>query len=142
MATAAHAQDTRAETGDRFGNAVVHGDFNGDGFRDLAMGVASEDIRNVPAPSIANAGALEVIYGSLYGLSATNRQFWQQGGAGVVADVAEPEDAFGNALAAGDFNNDGYDDLAIGVADEDVRDVVDAGAVHVLYGSPTGLSVT
>jgi hypothetical protein len=62
-----------------------------DGFQDLAIGVAFENIRNVPAPSIINAGAVEVIYGTLYGLRATNRQFWQQGGAGV-ADVPEPEE--------------------------------------------------
>lgn len=37
-AAAASAQDMRAESGDRFGNAVVHGDFNGDGFQDLAIG--------------------------------------------------------------------------------------------------------
>ena len=140
-ATAAWAQDTRAESGDRFGNAVVHGDFNGDGFQDLAIGVPLEDIRNVPSPSIANAGAVEVIYGTLYGLRPTSRQFWQQGAAGV-ADAAEPEDGFGLALAAGDFNKDAYDDLAIGVPYEDIRDIVDAGAVHVLYGSPTGLSAT
>ena len=74
LASAALAQDTRAETGDRFGNAVVHGDFHGDGFRDLAIGVSLEDITNVPASSIANAGAVEVIYGTLYGLRAS--QFW------------------------------------------------------------------
>ena len=113
-AAAAWAQDTRAESGDRFGNAVVHGDFNGDGFEDLAIGVPLEDIRNVPSPSIANAGAVEVIYGTTYGLRATNRQFWQQGAAGV-ADAAEPEDGFGHALSAGDFNKDGYDDLAASI---------------------------
>jgi len=141
LATRAQAQDTRAESGDRFGNAVARGDFNGDGFQDLAVGVSSEDIRNVPAPSIANAGAVEVIYGSIYGLRATNRQFWQQGSAGLN-DAAEADDAFGQSLATGDFNQDGYDDLAIGVPYEDVRDIVDAGAVHVLYGSLTGLSAT
>jgi FG-GAP repeat len=141
LATGAQAQDTRAETGDRFGNAVAHGDFNGDGCQDLAIGVSFEDIRNVPAPSIANAGAVEVIYGTLSGLAATNRQFWQQGSAGLN-DAAEADDAFGQSLVTGDFNKDGYDDLAIGVPYEDVGDVVDAGAVHVVYGSRTGLSTT
>jgi FG-GAP repeat len=97
-AQGALAQDTRAETGDRFGNAVAHGDFNGDGFRDLAIGVSQEDIRNLPFPSIANAGAVEVIYGTLYGLRAENRQFWQQGSAGLN-DAAEAEDGFGQAIS-------------------------------------------
>jgi hypothetical protein len=39
-----------------------------------------------------------------------------------------------------DFNNDGADDLAVGVPGEDVGSVVDAGAVTVLYGSTGGLT--
>ena len=36
----------------------------------------------------------------------------------------------------GDFNGDGYADLAIGVVSEDIgNDIHDAGAVNVLYGS-------
>jgi hypothetical protein len=43
-----------------------------------------------------------------------------------------------NQPAQVDFNNDGFDDLAIGAAREDVGITVNAGAVNVLYGSPTG----
>ena len=32
----------------------------------------------------------------------------------------------------GDFNGDGYDDLAVGVPDEDLGSIVDAGAVNVI----------
>jgi len=40
-----------------------------------------------------------------------------------------------------DFNNDGADDLAVGVPGENVGGIVDAGSVNVLYGSTgTGLS--
>jgi hypothetical protein len=49
-------------------------------------------------------------------------------------------DEFGWSVAAGDFNGDGRDDLAIGVPGEDVSDVSDAGAVNVLYGSANGLT--
>jgi hypothetical protein len=42
-----------------------------------------------------------------------------------------------------DFNNDGADDLAIGVPLDNVGTVVGAGAVNVLYGSsPGGLTGT
>jgi hypothetical protein len=51
-------------------------------------------------------------------------------------------DAFGSALAAGDFDGDGFDDLTVGVPDEDIGVSVDAGAVNVLYGSAAGLSST
>ena len=45
---------------------------------------------------------------------------------------------FGAALAAGDFDGDGRDDLAVGVPGESVGAVDDAGAVNVLYGTASG----
>ena len=42
--------------------------------------------------------------------------FQENGG----AHVNEASDHFGRALAAGDFNGDGYADLAVGVPLEDV----------------------
>jgi FG-GAP repeat len=41
---------------------------------------------------------------------------------------------------AGDFNNDGFADLAVGTTGEDVGTVSGAGAVNVLYGSAGGLT--
>ena len=38
-----------------------------------------------------------------------------------------------------DFNGDGYADLAIGVPEEDLDLVNDAGAFHVIFGTGTGL---
>lgn len=58
-----------------------------------------------------------------------------------ISDASEACDSFGGALAAGDFNNDGHTDLAIGVPDEDIGPDVDARAVNIIYGPPSGLSV-
>jgi hypothetical protein len=140
---AVHAQfgDSGAETYDGFGRVLAHGDFNNDGFQDLAVGVPSEDIGGGPGGAIGDAGAVEVIYGTASGLSAANRQFWRQGGAGVE-DGPEISDQFGWSLAVGDFNGDGYDDLAIGVPLEGIGSIAQAGAVHVIHGSVTGLSTT
>jgi FG-GAP repeat protein len=41
-----------------------------------------------------------------------------------------------------DFNGDGFEDKAIGVPYEDIGPIVDAGAVHVIYGSAVGLNAT
>jgi FG-GAP repeat protein len=115
--------------------ASVHSDFNGDGFADLAIGVSAEDVG-----TIVDAGAVNVLYGSAAGVQATapDDQFWTQDSPGVQ-DQAETGDEFGAALAAADFNGDGYADLAIGVRTEDFGTVTNAGAVNVLYGSPCGL---
>jgi hypothetical protein len=117
------------------------GDFNGDGYHDLAIGVPYEDVGD-----INDAGGVEVIYGSSNGLNGdapVDDQFWTQGSPGMGASV-EANDRFGTALAWGDFNDDGDDDLAIGVPFENVKistgDYVDAGVVHVLYGSGGGLT--
>ena len=111
-------------------------DFNNDGFDDLALGVPGENVG-----SIANAGAVNVIYGSVAGLTAAGDQLWHQDSPGV-AGAAGDGDAFGATVVCGNFNVDQFDDLAIGVPGEDVGAQVDAGAVNVLYGSNAGLTAT
>jgi hypothetical protein len=124
-----------AEVGDQFGFALTGGDFNNDTFEDLAIGAPFEDVGTV-----FDAGAINVLYGSAGRLTATgNQQFFQ--GSGVVG-VAEASDFFGSALAAGDFNNDTFADVAVGAPFEDVGSALDAGAVNVLYGSAGRLTVT
>ena len=123
----------QAETGDQFGFAAAVGDFNADGFSDLAVGVPFESIG-----STASAGAVAILYGSLAaGLTSDGNQFWSQDSPGVL-DQAEAGDQFGSSVAVGDFNGDGFADLAVGVPGEDDH----RGAVNVLYGSSGGLSST
>src|SRR3982751_2479118 len=87
---------------------ATHSDFNGDGYSDLAIGVPFES-----DGSKIEAGAVNVIYGGVGGLSAMGNQFWSQDSAGVTGS-AHANDQFGSVLATGDFDGDGYSDLAIG----------------------------
>jgi hypothetical protein len=125
-----------AEPFDFFGNALAAGDFDNNGFIDLAIGVPGEDIG-----TIADAGAVNVLYGSASGLSASGGQFFSQNTPGVFGG-AETEDGFGSALGVGDFDNDGFADLAIGVPSEGLGTAARAGAVNVLYGSAARLTAT
>jgi disulfide bond formation protein DsbB len=125
-----------AEPDDHFGDSLAAGDYNGDGFADLAIGVDLEDIAGV-----VDAGVVNVIYGSAAGLTPTGNQLWAQDSPGIQ-DVAETSDGFGLWAAGGDFNGDGFDDLAAAAQFEDLGTITDAGAVNVIYGSAAGLTAT
>jgi hypothetical protein len=124
---------TTAESGDNFGKSFAVGDFNNDGFDDLAVGSPNEDIGN-----IRDAGLVSVFYGSKQGLKTTGVRLLQQNSSGIQG-TAEAGDQFGLSLAAGDFDNDGHDDLAIGAPYDSVSGNSNAGLVHVIYGSSGGL---
>jgi FG-GAP repeat len=116
-----------SEAGDRFGTALAKGDFDGDGVTDLAVGASGEGVSGAES-----AGVVSVHYGTEDGLS---------GAAGQVLFQGNPErfDLFGDAVAAGRFNNDAFDDLAVGAPGETVGGDPFAGAVTVFFGSAGGL---
>lgn len=124
-----------AEAGDHFGSALAVGDFNGDRFSDLAIGAPNEDVG-----STVNAGAINVIYGARGGLKAVGNQLFHQGLAGIVGGLGA-NNLYGAALAVGDFNADGFQDLAIGAPGQTVASVANAGGVNVLYGARTRLQI-
>ena len=126
-----------AETDDGFGEALAWGNFNGDGYDDLAIGVPGEDVDGV-----ANAGIVHILYGSASGLTASGDQLLRLDDPGMAGDL-HAGDAYGTVLVAGNFNGvagAGYDDLAVGMPWADVDGHSDAGRIHVMYGSATGLS--
>ena len=59
-------------------------------------------------------------------------------GSAAVPDTPEVGDGFGSNLEAAHFGRGAGRDLAVGVPGEDVKGVVDAGAVDVLYQPSTG----
>lgn len=121
-----------AEVGDDLGSSLAAGDFNADGFCDLAIGVPGED----DPTGIADVGIVHVLYGTPVGLMVgPGIPVIFQGGF-PWGELIEPGDRFGQSLAAGDLNGDGACDLAIGVPLEDHSGVVDAGMVNIAYGLP------
>ncbi|SEG76307.1 FG-GAP repeat-containing protein [Thermomonospora echinospora] len=122
--TAQNPAGARARTSRR-----VPGDINRDGRAELRTGAAGR-----PVNGLDNAGALAVTAGSPTGATGPATLYDQD--TPGIADVAEANDWFGYSHTGGDFNGDGYEDVAVGAPAEEGR----KGAVNVIYGSATGLT--
>ena len=113
-----------------FGLETAAGDFDGDGFADLAIGTFDWEQVNV-------------LYGSDAGLTTQRDQRWTSTTPGLVPGVpayGSQYTQFGGVLETGDFDGDGFADLALGIADEpDLSEAV--GHVRILYGSAAGLAI-
>jgi hypothetical protein len=117
------AGDSR--TGDQLGTDLVVGDFNGDGHRDLAVAAANRE---------RGVGAVFVWWGPFRSGDTRNLRDndadWTIVGPGTRA-------WFGSALAAGDLDADGVDDLVIAAARATTEAAGgDGGAVFVFRGGP------
>lgn len=112
---------------DHLGRALAKGDFNGDGFPDLAVGAEGVDVNG------NNSGAVYVFFGPVAGGGVRP--------AGLDADVTIVGETFGDrvgwSLSAGDFDGDGQDDLAIG-SDATGGSSFGAGAAYVVSGITIG----
>ncbi|OPG04748.1 hypothetical protein B1R27_23895 [Streptomyces sp. GKU 895] len=104
-------------------------DYNGDGIRDIAIADPEATVGGK-----ARAGRIDVVYGGGKGTKRLDQDLAE------VPGAAEAGDQFGFSLASFDVNEDGCDDLAVGIPHEAIGTAADAGYVSVLYGSPTGLA--
>ncbi|WP_336113304.1 FG-GAP-like repeat-containing protein [Streptomyces sp. PTD9-10] len=107
-------------------------DFNGDGYRDLALGD-----RTATVAGKKEAGAVVVVWGTAHGPDPAKRSVITQN-TPSIAGAAETNDFFGAKVTPADMNKDGYGDLVVTAPGED--DGAYRGTFTILWGSRSGLS--
>ncbi len=106
----------------QFGFSVASaGDVNGDGYSDVVVG----------SPFYGNYGRAFLYLGSASGLSSV--QNW------TVFSVQSFAELGTSVASAGDVNDDGYDDVIVGVPEADANGLESAGKALLYLGSSTGL---
>ena len=107
-------------------------DFNGDGVTDTVIADPDATVNGVK-----NAGLVRVVLGGGKGVSEIS-----QATTGMNA-TPEASDHFGFSRTSYDADGDGCTDLVVGTPFEDIakdgKELVDAGAVYVIHGTPTGI---
>ncbi len=111
----------------RFGFATAAGDVNADGFSDLIVGAPNFDAEGVSP--VIDKGKVFVYLGPL---PSDDPEIWELEALGTQASAL-----FGHAVAAGDLNHDGFDDIIVGEPGfNEGPQFEKAGRVHVILGAP------
>lgn len=113
------------------GLSVSSGDINGDGIGDVIIGAERADPNDRE-----NAGEVFVVFGSsaLKSRKVTDLAKSPEGFLRIQGRAAGSE--LGRAVAAGDMDGDGYDDLLIGAWHGGMDGRFDAGEAYIVFGSP------
>ncbi len=126
-----NAEGSQEKFGSDLSNGICYGDFNGDGFDDMAIGSPEYDYagRNF-------SGKVTVILGdgSVRGTKIDLGKL-PVGVSTTLVYGSTTNEVLGASVTSGDFNQDGFDDLAMGAPLADYNGRSEAGRVYILYGS-------
>jgi len=114
---------------DASGYPIASGDINGDAYYDIIIGAYHAD-----PPGGSEAGETYVIFGSDFPSPPYTIDLDTQS-ADITIYGDNPHDHFGSAVASGDINCDGYDDIIIGAYWADPLGRYDAGETCVIFGA-------
>lgn len=106
-----------------YGYSFAGVDINHDGLKDVAIG--------------SQGGSVFIVYGNR-NFGSTVSLSLLSGSDGFQIAAERPDSGLGHALASGDFNGDGKDDLGIGAPQQDALNTFGSGMVYILYGVDGG----
>lgn len=113
------------------------GDINADGVADFVVGNA-----NASPNGLTGAGVSYIIFGRRDGFPATLSPASLTGSNGFSVLGISSQDRSGRYVSgAGDFNNDGFDDVLIGAPYQTTDGKAEAGAAYLVYGGSAFPSV-
>ena len=99
-------------------NNLTKGDVNGDGYTDLVVGARGY-------------GKIRIFLGDALGIDGTAD--WTVNLPSGITTASR----YGDRVACGDLNNDGYDDVAVGAPWTTIGASANAGNVYIYYGGAT-----
>lgn len=114
---------------------IAYGDINGDGYADLILGAPQDGIDGRPS-----CGSVLVFYGSIAATSTTADLASTSSQAAAVTRILGPTTLakLGYAVASGDFDGDGYDDISIGapfaVSAPTTGTAISSGEAFIIWG--------
>ncbi|WP_157592112.1 FG-GAP repeat protein [Solirubrobacter soli] len=125
-----------AKVGDKI---TAAGDFNGDGIRDVALGMW---MLGADGPTRAQAGVVYVVYGKASMGASVDLAALGTNGVRIEGAVANDHAAW-SLTGVGDVNGDGKDDLLIGTpwADPGTPAKTNAGGARVVYGRASNAEI-
>ncbi|MDH5406056.1 MAG: hypothetical protein OEX80_05905 [Candidatus Aminicenantes bacterium] len=121
---------------DSCGYAVASGDVNGDGYDDIIIGAPDAGLAS---PERMYVGKTYVIFGKSFASPTTIDLSTDSADITICGDLYG--DSVGLAVASGDVNADGYDDVIIGTSTPSPGGRANARETYVIFGSSSPLSI-